>query len=99
MHRTSRPIRQTLPLNLIIDDRSALVVGGGQVGLRKVRNLLDAGARVVLVCPDACTELVAGVRCARRPVCSDVQRTRVQRVGGSERRGIQRTCLRRRHRG
>ena len=59
MHRTSRPIRQTLPLNLIIDDRSALVVGGGQVGLRKVRNLLDAGARVVLVCPDACTELVA----------------------------------------
>ena len=53
MHRTERPVRQTLAINLIVDERPALVVGGGQVGLRKVRGLLESGARVDLVCPDA----------------------------------------------
>ncbi len=57
MHRTERPVRKTIPLNLIVDDRAALVVGGGQVGLRKVRGLLDAGAAVELVCPEAVEEL------------------------------------------
>ncbi|MBR4654439.1 MAG: hypothetical protein IKO72_13855 [Kiritimatiellae bacterium] len=57
MYRNGRPVRQTFPLNLIIDDRPVLVVGGGQVGLRKVRSLLDAGARVELVSPDAVAEL------------------------------------------
>ena len=28
MYRNGRPVRQTIPLNLIIDDRTALVVGG-----------------------------------------------------------------------
>ena len=53
MHRTERPRRQTVPLNLILDGRPVLVVGGGQVGRRKVLSLLDAGASVELVCPDA----------------------------------------------
>ena len=57
MHRTERPVRKTIPLNLIVDGRAALVVGGGQVGLRKVRGLLDAGATVELVCPEAVAEL------------------------------------------
>ena len=57
MHRTERPVRKTIPLNLIVDGRTALVVGGGQVGLRKVRGLLDAGAAVELVCPEAVDEL------------------------------------------
>ena len=42
-----------MPLNLILDGRPVLVVGGGQVGRRKVMSLLDAGASVELVCPDA----------------------------------------------
>ena len=46
MHREGRPIRQTIPLNLIIDERKVLVVGGGRVGLRKTRSLLEAGAAV-----------------------------------------------------
>ena len=53
MHRTERPRRQTVPLNMILDGRPILVVGGGQVGRRKVMSLLDAGASVELVCPDA----------------------------------------------
>ena len=57
MRRTERPVRKTIPLNLIVDGRAALVVGGGQVGLRKVRGLLDAGATVELVCPEAVEEL------------------------------------------
>ena len=42
-----------MPLNLILDGRPVLVVGGGQVGHRKVMSLLDGGAPVELVCPDA----------------------------------------------
>lgn len=65
MHLTERPKRMTFPINLIIDDRKVLVVGGGQVGRRKVGLLLDAGAKVELVCPDAVDELVA-LSCAKR---------------------------------
>ena len=43
-------------MNLIIDGRKALVVGGGRVGLRKVRGLLEAGASVELICPAAVEE-------------------------------------------
>ena len=57
MYREGRPQRKTIPLNLIVDDRRALVVGGGQVGRRKVKGLLEAGAAVELVCPDAVAEL------------------------------------------
>ncbi len=46
-------MRQTVPLNMILDGRPVLVVGGGQVGWRKVRSLLEAGASVELVCPEA----------------------------------------------
>ena len=59
MYRDGRPVRRTIPLNLIIDDRKALVVGGGQVGRRKTRTLLEAGAQVELVCPEAVEELRA----------------------------------------
>ena len=40
------------PVNLNITDRLCLVVGGGEVALRKVRSLLEAGADVVVVAPD-----------------------------------------------
>lgn len=59
MHREGRPHRNTIPLNLIIDGRKALVVGGGRVGLRKTKGLLDSGAEVELVCPEAVDELKA----------------------------------------
>jgi precorrin-2 dehydrogenase/sirohydrochlorin ferrochelatase len=40
-----------LTLNIDIQDRIALVVGGGTVALRKVKTLLEAGARVRVVAP------------------------------------------------
>jgi len=38
-----------LPINLAVDGRPVLVVGGGEVGERKVRALLECGAKVRLV--------------------------------------------------
>lgn len=57
--REGRPARRTFPLNAMIEGREALVVGGGRVGQRKVELLLDAGARVRLVCPACVAELEA----------------------------------------
>jgi precorrin-2 dehydrogenase/sirohydrochlorin ferrochelatase len=47
----------TYPINLRLADLPVLVVGAGRVGLRKVRGLLDAGARVTVVAPEAVPEL------------------------------------------
>lgn len=46
------------PVNLDINQKKCLVVGGGAVGTRKVKTLLDCGADVVLVSPFA-TETLA----------------------------------------
>jgi len=43
------------PLFLNVTDRLAVVVGSGDVARRKARALFDAGARVRLVCLEACT--------------------------------------------
>lgn len=47
-----RPQRKTFPVNLLLEHAPVLVVGGGRVGLRKTRALLEAGAEVHLVCPE-----------------------------------------------
>ncbi|MFC4075770.1 bifunctional precorrin-2 dehydrogenase/sirohydrochlorin ferrochelatase [Salinithrix halophila] len=41
-----------------LESQPALVVGGGKVALRRVRTLLEAGAKVTLVAPEASTELI-----------------------------------------
>lgn len=45
------------PINLNIEGRPCLVVGGGGVGTRKVQGLLECGARVTLVSPQATATL------------------------------------------
>ena len=47
------------PIQLDIRNRPCLVVGGGGVGTRKVNSLLDCGARVTVVSPEAGPELHA----------------------------------------
>ena len=45
------------PVHLDINNRNCLVVGGGGVGTRKVKTLLDCGARVTLVSPEISPQL------------------------------------------
>jgi siroheme synthase-like protein len=46
------------PVNLIVDGRRCLVVGGGPVAVHKVRGLVEAGARVTVVGPELDPEIV-----------------------------------------
>ena len=48
-----RPVRDTIPVNLICDGRPALVVGYGMVGRRKEKYLHASGVSVKVVAPDA----------------------------------------------
>ena len=50
-----------LPLNLSVKNIDCLVVGGGDVALRKTELLLRAGARVIVVAPEVLPELVQQV--------------------------------------
>ena len=45
------------PVFLDIDGKKCVVVGGGQVALRKVTTLLDKGAKVEVISPELCPEL------------------------------------------
>ena len=45
------------PVHLDINNRNCLVVGGGGVGTRKVKTLLDCGARVIVVSPEVSQQL------------------------------------------
>jgi len=50
-------MKRFLPIGLSISGEECLVVGGGEVGTRKVRNLLDAGGRVTVVSPAITDEI------------------------------------------
>jgi len=47
---------RVFPVNLLLDGRKALVVGGGRVALDKVRLLLDAGADVKVASSEVCED-------------------------------------------
>ncbi len=48
---------QYYPIFLSVSSKRCVVVGGGQVALRKVRVLLECGANVRVISPDVCFEL------------------------------------------
>ena len=48
----------TLPIALKLAGRTCLVVGGGRIGERKVRELLRVRANVIVVAPQFCQELI-----------------------------------------
>ncbi|WP_422890242.1 uroporphyrinogen-III C-methyltransferase [Promicromonospora panici] len=50
------------PLGLKIAGRLVVVVGGGPVAARRARSLVEAGARVRVIAPDVCEELVVLAR-------------------------------------
>ena len=39
------------PINLILDNKPCVVLGGGHVALRKVKGLLEAKAKVTVISP------------------------------------------------
>ncbi|MBR2774688.1 MAG: bifunctional precorrin-2 dehydrogenase/sirohydrochlorin ferrochelatase [Selenomonadaceae bacterium] len=45
------------PINLDIDGKACVVIGGGDVALRKIRGLLAAGAVVKVIAPEVCAEV------------------------------------------
>jgi precorrin-2 dehydrogenase/sirohydrochlorin ferrochelatase len=47
------------PVNIKMDGRACLVIGGGHVALRKVRTLLEEKATVTVVAPQICSGLEA----------------------------------------
>jgi len=51
------------PINLDIDGKACMVIGGGQVALRKIRGLLAAGAKVKVIAPEICAEVEELARC------------------------------------
>jgi precorrin-2 dehydrogenase/sirohydrochlorin ferrochelatase len=61
------------PINLLLAGRPCLVVGGGAVAARKVRDLLACGARVTVVSPEICSEIrdLGGVSLVQRPFRED----------------------------
>lgn len=66
-----------LPVSLQLDDRAVcLVVGGGTVGLRKIRWLREHGIRAVVLAPSVCPDLVelatadSGITLERAPYVS-----------------------------
>lgn len=42
------------PLNLNIENKNCVVIGGGEVALRKIQGLLAAGAKVKVIAPEVC---------------------------------------------
>jgi len=49
---------KTYPVSLVLADKAVLVVGGGEVATRKVKGLLDSGARITVVSPQVAPELM-----------------------------------------
>ncbi len=57
------------PMNLRLEGRKCLVIGGGKVALRKVQGVLQAGGSVTIVAPELVPELQTLVK--QQAVCWD----------------------------
>jgi siroheme synthase-like protein len=58
-------MRKIMPVDLLLEDRPCLVVGGGAVAARKVGHLLAAGARVTVVSAESCAAIEEWKRAGR----------------------------------
>lgn len=64
----SGQLDNTYPVQLVVRDRSALVVGAGKVACRKIAGLVRAGAAVTVVAPDIHPDIAAmAVETVERP--------------------------------
>jgi precorrin-2 dehydrogenase/sirohydrochlorin ferrochelatase len=58
MHKKKSKSLITYPIFLNIQGKNCVVIGGGNVALRKVKVLLDCGANVKMICPKPHPEIV-----------------------------------------
>ena len=63
--RNETKIMKILPVDLLLEKRPCLVVGGGPISARKVGHLLDAGAKVTIVSSEVCNDIVAWKKAGR----------------------------------
>ncbi len=83
------------PVYLDIQDRPCLVVGGGAVGTRKALTLLQAGARVTVVSPEATPQLASlaaegRIRLKRRPYIDSGMENAILVFGTTDNRELNR---------
>ena len=45
------------PINLNVENKKCVVIGGGKVAYRKICGLIDAGAKVEVIAPEICAEI------------------------------------------
>jgi precorrin-2 dehydrogenase / sirohydrochlorin ferrochelatase len=60
------------PIMINLSDKQVVVIGGGDVALRKIRELIDAGARISVIAPDIHDEI--DEICKRFPDRIEIQR-------------------------
>ena len=81
--RSESSVKKILPVNLLLEGKPCLVVGGGPIAARKVGHLLAAGAVVTVVSPEVCPDL-ARLKKARKvkhkPVAFTVAEVKGQAV-------------------
>ena len=63
------------PVSLNIGRRKCVVVGGGEVALRKVKALLEHGANVEVISPDLCPELAQLAKSQEISMCHHAYET------------------------
>jgi len=83
------------PVFLDVFDKDCLVVGGGQVGTRKVMTLLECGARVTVISPAVTAELQSLIDQGKvvlktRPYCAADLESRFLVIGATDDEGLNR---------
>ena len=48
---------KSYPINLNVENKRCVIIGGGKVAYRKILGLLDAGALIEVIAPEICAEI------------------------------------------
>lgn len=54
-----RPVHHAYPVGLVVDGRRCVIVGGGRIATRRLTALLEAGADIEVIAPEASPEIAS----------------------------------------
>lgn len=54
-----RPVHHVYPVGLVVDGKRCVIVGGGRIATRRLTALLEAGADIQVIAPDASPEMAS----------------------------------------